>query len=134
MWEYIAGLKGDTTIMLTTHYLEEADALADSIAVVDGGAIVASGTPAELKDRVAGTPVTVVEAPNLTAQALEALRQVYPTARTVGDGIEIEAEHVSVYEIGDCLRPYGVEIRSTTNKQVSLDDVFLELTGKALRE
>lgn len=134
MWEYIAGLKGDTTIVLTTHYLEEADALADRIAVVDGGAIVASGTPSELKDRVAGTPVTVIEAPNLTAQALDALREVYPTARTVGDGIEIEAEHVSVYEIGDCLRPYGVEIRSSTNKQVSLDDVFLELTGKALRE
>jgi len=99
MWEYIAGLKGNTTIVLTTHYLEEADALADRVAVVDGGALVALGTPAELKA-----------------------------------GVEIEADDVSVYEFGDCLRPFGVEIRSTAVKHVSLDDVFLELTGKELRE
>jgi ABC-2 type transport system ATP-binding protein len=134
MWEYIAGLKGDTTIVLTTHYLEEADALADRIAVVDDGALVALGTPAELKDGVSGTPVMVVEAPNVPDDALDALRQLYPTARSVPAGIEIEADDVSVYELGDCLRPFGVEIRSTALKHVSLDDVFLELTGKELRE
>jgi ABC-2 type transport system ATP-binding protein len=134
MWEYIAGLKGDTTIVLTTHYLEEADALADRIAVVDEGALVALGTPAELKDGVSGTPVMVVEAPNVPDDALDALRQLYPTARSVPAGIEIEADDVSVYELGDCLRPFGVEIRSTALKHVSLDDVFLELTGKELRE
>lgn len=134
MWEYIAGLKGNKTIVLTTHYLEEADALADRIAVVDGGALVALGTPAELKARVSGTAVMVVEAPNVTDDALAALRRVYPTARLVPDGIEIEADDVSVYEIGDCLRPFGVEIRSTAVKHVSLDDVFLALTGNELRE
>ncbi len=134
MWEYIAGLKGDTTIVLTTHYLEEADALADRIAVIDGGALVALGTPAELKASIAGTPVMVVEATNVTDEALAALRQTYPTARTVPRGVEIEADHVSVYEIGDCLRPFGVEILSTATKHVSLDDVFLDLTGKELRE
>lgn len=134
MWDYIAGLKGNTTIMLTTHYLEEADALADRIAVVDGGALVALGTPTELKAGISGTPVMIVEAPNVTDEALAALRRVYPTARPVPDGVEIEADDVSVYEIGDCLRPYGVEIRSTAIKHVSLDDVFLELTGKELRE
>jgi ABC-2 type transport system ATP-binding protein len=134
MWEYIAGLKGNTTIVLTTHYLEEADALADRIAVVDDGALVALGTPAELKQGISGTPVMVVEAPNVTDEALAALRRVYPTARAVPAGIEIEADDVSVYELGDCLRPFGVEIRSTAVKHVSLDDVFLELTGKELRE
>ena len=134
MWEYIAGLKGDTTVVLTTHYLEEADALADRIAVVDGGQLVALGTPAELKARVGGTPVMMVEAPNVTEEALVALRRVYPTARLVPSGVEIEADDVSVYEIGDCLRPFGVEIRSTAVEQVSLDDVFLELTGRELRE
>jgi ABC-2 type transport system ATP-binding protein len=134
MWEYIAGLKGNTTIVLTTHYLEEADALADRIAVVDAGALVALGTPTELKDRVAGTPVMVVEAPNVNPEALAALQRIYPTARAIDEGIEIEAEHVSVYDIGDCLRPFGVEIRGTATRQVSLDDVFLELTGKEIRE
>ncbi len=134
MWDHIAALKGDTTILLTTHYLEEADALADRIAVVDGGALVALGTPAELKAGISGTPVMVVEAPNLTDEALAGLRGVYPTARRIPEGVEIEADEVSVYEIGDCLRPFGVEIRSTAIKRVSLDDVFLELTGKELRE
>ena len=134
MWEYIAGLKGDTTIVLTTHYLEEADALADRIAVIDGGSLVALGTPEELKDGIASTPVMVVEASNVTAEAILALQQVYPLARPISEGIEIEAENVSVYEIGDCLRPFGVEIHSTARKHVSLDDVFLELTGKELRE
>jgi ABC-2 type transport system ATP-binding protein len=134
MWEYIAGLKGDTTIVLTTHYLEEADALADRIAVIDGGALVALGTPDELKDGIAGTPLMVVEASTVTAEALVALQRVYPLARLIPGGIEIQAENVSVYEIGDCLRPFGVEIHSTARKHVSLDDVFLELTGKGLRE
>jgi ABC-2 type transport system ATP-binding protein len=134
MWDYIAGLKGNTTIMLTTHYLEEADALADRIAVVDGGALIALGTPTELKEGIAGTPVMVVEAPNVTDEALAALRRVYPTARPVPEGVEIEADDVNVYAIGDCLRPFGVRIRSTAVKHVSLDDVFLELTGKELRE
>jgi len=78
--------------------------------------------------------VMVVEAGNITDDALAALRRVYPTARRVPVGVEIEADDVSVYEIGDCLRPFGVEIRSTATKHVSLDDVFLELTGKELRE
>jgi ABC-2 type transport system ATP-binding protein len=134
MWEYIDGLKGATTVVLTTHYLEEADALADRIAVIDGGELVALGSPAELKAGIAGTSVMLVEATNVTDEALAALREVYPTARRVPAGIEIEADGVSVYEVGDRLRPFGVDIRSTATQHVSLDDVFLELTGKELRE
>jgi len=134
MWEYIRGLTSTTTIVLTTHYLEEADALADRIAVIDGGLVVASGTPSDLKDRVRGTPVMTVEAPSLTDDALLALRRVYPTVRVVDGGVEIEAEAISVYDIGDCLRPHCVEIRSTAVHQVSLDDVFVELTGSDIRE
>ena len=133
MWEYIAGLKGDTTIVLTTHYLEEADALADRIAVIDGGSLVAVGTPGELKAGVAPVPVMFVEATNIGDEAVAALQVAFPTARLVDGGVEIEGDHVSVYEVGDCLRPFGVEIRSTSIEQVSLDDVFLQLTGKEMR-
>jgi ABC-2 type transport system ATP-binding protein len=134
MWEHIAGLKGRTTIVLTTHYLEEADALADRVAVIDEGRVIAQGTPQQLKDRISGAHVTVVEADNVTDEALAALRQVYPEVRVFAGGVEIEAEDVSVYAVGDCLRPFGIEIRSTYRRQATLDDVFLELTGKALRE
>ncbi len=133
MWEHIAGLKGNTTTVLTTHYLEEADALADRIAVIDAGKMIALGTPDELKGAISGGPVTVVEAENLTDEAIEALRQIYPEVREVLGGLEIEAEDVSVYAVGDCLRPFGVVIQSTYKKQVSLDDVFLraDRTGAA---
>ncbi len=134
MWEHLAGLKGRTTVVLTTHYLEEADALADRIAVVDGGRVVALGTPGELKAGIADAPVTVVEATGITGEAIAALRSRYPSVRVVEDGVEIEADDVTVYDLDDCLRPLGVDIRSTYRKQVTLDDVFIELTGKQLRE
>ncbi len=133
MWEYIAGLKGETTVVLTTHYLEEADALADRIAVIDAGKVVALGTPTDLKSSVSAGPVTVVEAPGITDEAIAALRLIYPVVRVVDGGVEIGGDGVSVYDVGDCLRPFEIDIRSTYAKRASLDDVFIELTGKELR-
>ena len=134
MWDHIEGLKGDTTILLTTHYLEEADALADRVVVVDEGKVIASGTTRELKERLEGRHSTVVEAEGITDEALEALRLVYPDVRITEDGVEIDAEDVSVYAVGDCLRPFDIDIRATYKKRATLDDVFLDLTGKALKE
>jgi ABC-2 type transport system ATP-binding protein len=134
IWEYIEGLKGEKTILLTTHYLEEADALADRVAIIDEGKIAALGTPGQLKDGISGSQVTVVEAPNLTDEAIEALRRIYPTVREIEGGVEIEAQEAGVYEIQDVLRPLGIAIQSTYKKQVTLDDVFLHLTGKQLRQ
>jgi ABC-2 type transport system ATP-binding protein len=133
MWEYISGLKGNTTVVLTTHYLEEADALADRIGVMDRGRLVALGTPDELKASISGAPVMMVQAAGITVEALDALRLKYPTARATADGLEIEADNVSVYEVGDCLHRFNIDVRSTVVKEPSLDDVFIELTGKELR-
>ncbi|MFW2339457.1 MAG: ATP-binding cassette domain-containing protein, partial [Acidimicrobiia bacterium] len=134
IWEHIEALKGETTIVLTTHYLEEADALADRIAVIDEGRVVALGTAEELKAQILDRPVTVVEADNIPDEAIEELRNVYPEVKAIEGGVEIEAEEVSLYEIEDVLRPRGVVVRSTYQRQVTLDDVFLHLTGKQLRE
>ena len=134
IWEHIATLKGKTTILHTTHYLEEADALADRIGVIDHGEIVALGTADELKAGISGVPVTVVEASNIPDDALTALHQLYPHVRRVEGGVEIEADDVSLYAIEDCLRPMGVVIDATYRRHVTLDDVFLELTGRQLRE
>ena len=134
IWEHIAELKGKKTIVLTTHYLEEADALADRVAIIDEGKIVALGTPRELKDSISDMQVMVVKAKNLTTDAVEGLRKIYPEVKEVEDGVEIKAKEVSSYEIIDYLRPRGVVIESTFLKQITLDDVFLHLTGKELRE
>ena len=134
MWEHVAGLKGKTTIVLTTHYLEEADALADRIAIIDEGKIIAVGTPTELKDGISGAQVMVVEAKNLTDEAIESLRERYAVVRAIQGGVEIEGGEVSLYDIEDCLRPRGIAIQATYKRGATLDDVFLELTGKQLRE
>ena len=134
VWEHIAELKGKKTIVHTTHYLEEADALADRIAIIDEGKIVALGTSRELKDSISDMQVMVVRAKNLTNDAIEGLREIYPEVKEVEDGVEIKAKEISSYEIIDYLRPRGVVIESTSLKQITLDDVFLHLTGKELRE
>ena len=134
IWEHIAGLKGKKTIVLTTHYLEEADALADRIAIIDEGKIVALGTPRELKDSISDMQVMVVKAKNLTIDAIKGLRELYPEVKEIEDGIEIKAKEVNFSEVVDYLRPKGVVIESTSLKQITLDDVFLHLTGNELRE
>ena len=134
IWEHITELKGKKTIVLTTHYLEEADALADRIAIIDEGKIAALGTPQELKDSISDLQVMVVKAKNLPPGVIEGLKEIYPEVKATEDGIEIRAKELSFYEIVDYLRPRGVAIQSTSLKQPTLDDVFLHLTGKELRE
>ncbi|MFC1846465.1 ATP-binding cassette domain-containing protein [Chloroflexota bacterium] len=134
IWEYITALKGKKTIVHTTHYLEEADALSDRIGIIDEGKIVALGTSNELKGSISGMQVMLVKAKNLSIDAIEGLRKIYPEVKEVEGGIEIEAKKVNFSEIVDYLRPKGVIIESTSLKEVTLDDVFLKLTGKELRE
>jgi ABC-2 type transport system ATP-binding protein len=134
IWEHIAELKGKKTILLTTHYLEEADALADRIAIIDEGKIAALGTPQELKDNISDMRVMAVKAKNLPPNVIEGLKEIYPEVKATEGGIEIRAKELSFYEIVDYLRPRGVDIQSMSLKQPTLDDVFLHLTGKELRE
>jgi ABC-2 type transport system ATP-binding protein len=133
IWEHIAKLKGKKTIVHTTHYLEEADALADRIGIIDKGKIIALGTSRELKDSISDMQVMAVKAKNLTTDAIEGLRKIYPEVIEVDGGIEIKAKEVNFSEVVDYLRPRGVVIESTSLKEVTLDDVFLKLTGKELR-
>ena len=134
IWEHIAELKGRKTILLTTHYLEEADALADRVAIIDEGKIAALGTPQELKDSISDIQVMVVKAKNLPPDVIDGLKEIYPEVKATEGGIEIRAKELSFYEIVDYLRPRGVAIQSISLKQPTLDDVFLHLTGKELRE
>ena len=102
--------------------------------MIDEGKAVALGTADELKANLLDRSVVVVEADNMSDEAIDALRKIYPDVKAIEGGVEIEAEEVSLYEIEDVLRPRGVVVRSTYQRQVTLDDVFLHLTGKQLRE
>ena len=133
VWQYIEGLKGSTTIVLTTHYLEEADALADRIAIVDAGQVVALGTPDELKARHVEGRCTLVEASAWTDEAFAALRATFPTAVRSNGTVEIGGSDVSIYDVTACLRPFDIGLTGVHRHSVTLDDVFIELTGKELR-
>jgi ABC-2 type transport system ATP-binding protein len=133
IWGHIEDLKGTKTIVHTTHYLEEADALADRIAIIDEGRVIASGTPAELKESISSGQHVSIEASNLNEDSVAALSVIYPDIRRTDEGIEIDGD-VDLYEIVDALRPRGVVVESFSRETITLDDVFVELTGKELRE
>jgi ABC-2 type transport system ATP-binding protein len=132
MWEVVRRLAADgTTILLTTQYLEEADQLADYVAVLDDGAIVAHGTAEELKSRVSGGRVEIAFASEGDLQA--ALEAGIPGAEgdTQAVGIRIPADNPAT-ALADALgrlAARGLAVADITIVKPSLDDVFLALTG-----
>ena len=138
MWDEIRLLRaGGTTVFLTTHYLEEADALADRLAIIDHGVIVAEGTADELKRQVAGDVVTLVVS-GATEHVLEAVRrQAFVREATSEDGVVrlyVERGETAVPLLLRVLDGEGLEASSIALHRPSLDDVFLLQTGRSLRD
>ncbi len=131
MWQIISELvAGGTTIFLTTQYLEEADQLADRIAVLDHGRIVAEGSPAELKRRIPGSHAEMHLADHEAAMAV--------AAALAGSSLDDEALTVrvpaddtprSLAELLDRLGPLAAQVERITLHTPDLDDVFLALTA-----
>ena len=138
MWDEIRLLRaGGTTVFLTTHYLEEADALADRLAIIDHGVIVAEGTADELKRQVAGDVVTLVVS-GATEHVLEAVRrQSFVREATSEDGVVrlyVDRGETAVPLLLRVLDGEGLEASSIALHRPSLDDVFLLQTGRSLRD
>jgi ABC-2 type transport system ATP-binding protein len=135
VWQVITGLVGDgVTVFLTTQYLEEADQLADQLAVIDGGRVVAEGTPAELKKQVADHRLELLLAD--TTAFVEVTRllggraiQCDPGRLTVGVATDASAAHVRA--LLDEIDPTRHAVLSFSLHSATLDDVFLALTGHA---
>jgi ABC-2 type transport system ATP-binding protein len=138
LWDVIEALVGEgTTLLLTTQYLEEADRLADDIAVIDHGRVIAQGTADSLKAQVGGERVQVVVAE--AAQLPAAVRALAPLA--VGEPVLTEASRqVTVPVTGGArvlvaavraLDTEGVHVLDIGLRRPTLDDVFLSLTGHA---
>lgn len=138
LWQHIRALHTEhhITLFLTTHYLDEADALCDRILVIDNGRIVAEGSPEELKRTIAGDTVEVgTDAPARTAQLVQSL----PAAT----GLAIEGATVR-FQVprGSTALPVlfrrldtaGIALESIEVHRPTLDDVFLTLTGRSLRD
>jgi ABC-2 type transport system ATP-binding protein len=139
MWDEVRRLRTEgMTVFITTHYLDEADALCDRVAIMDHGRIVAEGTPLDLKREVAGDVVTI-GVNGATQQALKLLDgQPYVRKHETPDGGElrlyVDDGPAAMTHILRTLDGEGIALASIELHRPSLDDVFLIKTGRSLRD
>ena len=138
MWDVIKGLVSTgTTVLLTTQYLEEADQLADKIAVIDKGKVIAQGTADDLKTQVGGERIDVVVDESKAQIAADALKNI-ASAAVVVEGEHVQAPvtggGVKVVEAVRVLDAAQISIKEIQLRRPTLDDVFLTLTGHHAEE
>ncbi|HET9164146.1 MAG TPA: ATP-binding cassette domain-containing protein [Solirubrobacterales bacterium] len=137
LWDEVAGLaKEGVTVFLTTQYLEEADALADRVGIIDHGTIVAEGTPAELKAEI-GRP-TVEAVPRdiadqeRVARALQPFGEATTASHRGAASVRLEGGESQLADVVRALDAAGISIEQLQLHAPSLDDVFLAKTGRSL--
>lgn len=137
LWEIIRELANDgTSILLTTQYLEEADELADMIAVIDYGKVIAEGTSAQLKSKLGGDLVEFELKDKKDFQkALEATNKPYGKTRKTDEGeltikIPVKNSATDLLKVTQMISDYGVKPMNISLHKPTLDDVFLSITGK----
>jgi ABC-2 type transport system ATP-binding protein len=140
MWRVIEELvKGGVTLLLTTQYLEEADQLADEIAVIDHGKVIARGTSDALKKQVGGERLEIVVEAHNIVKAMEVVANISGNKATLDEGLRMISAPVStgataLIETLRSLDSAGIHPLDVGLKRPSLDDVFLSLTGHAAEE
>jgi len=141
LWQHVSALraKHGTTIFLTTHYLDEADTMAERVMVMDGGALIANDTPARLKAELAGDRLRVELATPDAALTAASLMRELPRARE--PAVHDRTVTVTAADGESALPPLlraldarGVTVTAASVQRPTLDDVFLGLTGRSLRD
>lgn len=140
LWEEVRALRAaGTTVFLTTHYLEEADALCDRLAIIDGGRIVAEDTPEALKRQIAGDVITIgLDRRHCEVARAKGTLSAQPLVRAVqveGDALRVHVERgeEALPALLHLLAAGGCRVQSITLARPTLDDVFLRLTGRSLQ-
>ncbi len=140
LWDIIRSFQREGgTILLTTHYMDEAERLCDRLAIVDHGQIIAEGSPAELIERLGGHHfVEFSVSGNLNGPGLEAWRSL-PSVDSVreADGmvaLSVKEPHLTIPALLSAVAKQGSVLQHLTTRQASLEDVFVRLTGRHLRE
>ncbi|WP_327093290.1 ATP-binding cassette domain-containing protein [Nonomuraea sp. NBC_01738] len=136
IWEHILRLRRafGTTIFLTTHYLEEADSMAERVIVIDGGRIIADGTAEQLKNDLAGDHITITAGGEADA-ARAAANSAFP-GEADGTSVRVRVPNAAA-ALPDYLRALeadGVKVATAEARRPTLDDVFLTLTGRSLAD
>ncbi len=138
MWEYVRSIqeKLEVTIILTSHYLEEVDALADSISIIDHGKILITGTPSDLKASLKGD---VIQLTTKDQDEVETLK-TFPSAIEVKEfgpntlRLRVKDSDDQLPELIKFISEKGVNVMRMTVQKPSLDEVFLQYTGRDIRD
>jgi ABC-2 type transport system ATP-binding protein len=140
LWDIIRAFQRDGgTVLLTTHYMDEAERLCDRLAIVDHGQIIAEGSPADLIDRLGGHHVVEFSVSgNSEGAAFEAWNGL-PSVESVreDDGmiaLNVKQPHLTIPALLEAIDKQGRHLQHLTTRQASLEDVFVRLTGRHLRE
>jgi ABC-2 type transport system ATP-binding protein len=140
VWDFLRKLiEGDSmTVFLTTHYMEEAEALCNRVAIIDSGKIIAIGSPEELKSQIPGNDIISLTFENLSEDIVDRIK-----ALTFVHNINTEDNNLRIYvdngslnlpQLIDQVKSFGGKILSATVHEQSLEDVFIHYTGKTIRE
>ncbi|NRQ34620.1 ATP-binding cassette domain-containing protein [Nonomuraea sp. NN258] len=134
IWTHILRLKQTygTTLLLTTHYLEEADNMAERVVVIDHGRIIADGTPAQLKSDLAGDHITITTGTEQEARAAAAMGQGEADGTTVR--LRVPDAAAALPEFLRALEGAGIKATTAQTGRPTLDDVFLTLTGRSITD
>lgn len=126
------------TILITTHYIEEAERLCDRVAIIDAGKIIELGTPREIQERVLGQSIVEVSTnqPVPLEQLPEKLRNEKHAMRDHGNTLSVQTKSpaAAIVELVKWIEQQGLQLVDIHLKRPTLEDVFIELTGKKLRE
>jgi ABC-2 type transport system ATP-binding protein len=141
LWDIIRNFqRGGGTVLLTTHYMDEAERLCDRLAIVDHGVVIAGGTPSELIERLGGHHVVEFEASGNSGAgaALDAWRALPGVESLRHDNglvsLTVREPHLTIPALLDAVEKHGSQLLHLTTRQASLEDVFVNLTGRHLRE
>ncbi|MGB7440236.1 MAG: ABC transporter ATP-binding protein [Coleofasciculaceae cyanobacterium] len=146
VWDFLRKLReAGTTVLITSHYLEEIDALADQVAIIDQGVVIAQGTPSQLKDQVGGDRITLrirefspIEEAQSAKDMLEALPFVQEVIINAAQGnslnLVVKPQTDALMTVQKSLNEAGLPTFGIAQARPSLDDVYLAATGKTLMD
>jgi ABC-2 type transport system ATP-binding protein len=140
VWDFLGKLmEGDSmTVFLTTHYMEEAEALCGRVAIIDSGKIIAMGSPAELKANIQGNDIIRLAVGNLSSELIRAIEKLpfvhKANAEDASLRVYVDNGAKNLPVLIDEVRASGGTILSATIHEQSLEDVFIHYTGKSIRE
>lgn len=144
VWNFLRKIREEgTTVLITSHYLEEIDMLADRVAIIDKGVVIAGGTPSELKDKVGGdritlrirefTPQAEAETAKSLLESLQSVQEVIiNTAQSNSLNLVVTPQSDALLTVQQALQQAGLPTFGIAQSRPSLDDVYLAATGRTL--